>query len=318
VAGAPRRRDAAARREAPFAAATAWLEHRSVRLEPLPPWVDTWVADRSRTGLVTSWADGTDLLQTALALLEERGSFTGDGAPRSFMARTELAATIAGDAHALDEGSRLAALVLRAAAARAGTGPPTSASERRVLWESLGVVNDRVSTTCLVWGLAGQEHRVADRVPGPTHLTWWDLDEGFVLPPRPVVLICENPRTLEALAALGPPDLGVVCTMGRPNLVVTEVLGRLAGSDARLFYHGDFDWPGVAMANAAVERFRAQPWLMGASDYLAGRGSQPLKGAPVEPLWDPELGPAMRHRGVAVHEEAALDRLVGQVFRLIG
>ena len=49
---------------------------------------------------------------------------------------------------------------------------------------------------------------------------------------------------------------------------------------------------------------------MSARDYEAAPGSLPLHGPPVEPSWDPELGAAMRARGVAVHEEAVLEDLL--------
>jgi hypothetical protein len=51
---------------------------------------------------------------------------------------------------------------------------------------------------------------------------------------------------------------------------------------------------------------------MSAADYergLAG-AALPLVGASVDPVWDTELGAAMRHHGVAVHEEAVLPDLL--------
>jgi uncharacterized protein (TIGR02679 family) len=104
----------------------------------------------------------------------------------------------------------------------------------------------------------------------------------------------------------------VVCTAGEPNLVVDEVLGLLAAAGGDLRYHGDFDWPGLALAERAVGRHGLRPWLMGVADYLDGVavGGPPLVGTPVEPSWDPELGAAMRHHGHAVHEETVLPRLL--------
>jgi len=101
--------------------------------------------------------------------------------------------------------------------------------------------------------------------------------------------------------------------MRRPNLVVTEVLTRAREARARMRYHGDFDWPGVAMANDALRRFGAVPWLMGVDDYLAAPGSLTLAGPTVEASWDSELGPAMRSRGLAVHEEAMMERLIDEL-----
>jgi uncharacterized protein (TIGR02679 family) len=124
------------------------------------------------------------------------------------------------------------------------------------------------------------------------------------------VLVCENPRVLEAVAERHGGRVPSVCTSGQPALVVLDVLHALA--DARLRYHGDFDWPGIAIANRLVSEIGLVPWRMGADEYLAGLDGPrvPLVGAPVEPVWDPELGAAMRHHGVAVHEEAVLDDLL--------
>jgi uncharacterized protein (TIGR02679 family) len=123
------------------------------------------------------------------------------------------------------------------------------------------------------------------------------------------VLVCENPSVLEAIAT-AELDVAVICTSGRPNLVTGQVLSHVAESRSPMTYHGDFDWPGLAMAADALGRYGAKPWLMTAQDYEAVPGSLPLKGSPVESAWDPELCAAMRRRGVAVHEEAVLDQVI--------
>ncbi len=95
--------------------------------------------------------------------------------------------------------------------------------------------------------------------------------------------------------------------------MVLDVLRALAAACLR--YHGDFDWPGVAIANQLVAQVGVAPWRMGAADYLAGltTGGVPLSGTPVDAAWDPELGAAMRHGGVAVHEEAVLPVLLDAI-----
>ncbi|OLT37696.1 hypothetical protein BJF82_14105 [Kytococcus sp. CUA-901] len=143
------------------------------------------------------------------------------------------------------------------------------------------------------------------------HLTEWELRRTGTLVPEPgiLVLVCENPRVLEAVAQDGIPGWAVVCTSGEPNLVVDRLLVDLAAAGVELRYHGDLDWPGVAIANRAMMRYRARPWLMSAQDYLAGvsrSASGPaLSGGEVEPGWDPDLGAAMRSHGRGVHEEAS-------------
>lgn len=99
-----------------------------------------------------------------------------------------------------------------------------------------------------------------------------------------------------------------VCAAGEPNLIVGQVLGNLSGAGADLYYHGDFDWPGIAIANRVITRFSARPWQMTCGDYLHEvRSDGPaLAGIQVEPAWDHELGAAMRSHGHALHEETVL------------
>lgn len=129
------------------------------------------------------------------------------------------------------------------------------------------------------------------------------------------VLVCENPRVVEAMAEKAIPGWSAVCTAGEPNLVVDRVLAALAAGGADLRYHGDFDWPGIAIANRAMARFGAIPWCMTTEDYVAAvRADAPVLGTPTAtPAWDPELGAAMRHHDRAVHEESVLAQLIPQM-----
>lgn len=335
---AARRHADAVRRDEPFVAARTWLasarEHRD---DGAAPWVEAWLDSLRQDGILTRAQDGARVIVSALEVLEERrvlwGDESRDVAPDGLriVARTELAARVTGSSHGLDDGTKTSLVVLRGAAARLGAGLPRRAADRRSLWESLGVVVDRVSTTCLTWNLlserrsAAVDHNGAEAASGtlqevaPRHVTWWDLDAGLEWAPGQSVLVCENPRTLEAVAhAVTEPGLGVVCTMGRANLVVREVLARLGHAGAVLRYHGDFDWAGLSLANECLVKFGAVPWLMTVDDYKSGYGSVALLGSSVEAAWDPELAPAMRARGLAVHEEAVLDLLLERLASLGG
>jgi uncharacterized protein (TIGR02679 family) len=88
-----------------------------------------------------------------------------------------------------------------------------------------------------------------------------------------------------------------------------------------LRYHGDFDWPGVAIAGSVMHRHGARPWRMGAADYLAGVADYlagvradaehvPLSGSPQPTPWDPGLGEAMAATGRVVYEETVADALI--------
>jgi uncharacterized protein (TIGR02679 family) len=307
----PARRQARGeRRKAPFVEARSWLEQHP---EQIRGWTEVWLATVRRDGLLARDPDPCGLIVQALSVLET----CLQDPSRPSLARTELAAAAARDAHALDDGRRLSQLVLRALALRVERPAPASASERREVWESVGVTTDSVSSTCLTRGLGvldgwagAQRYQLAAHSGDPIHVTWWDLRQGLQMAPGQEVLVCENPRVLEAIAERGLDDITIVCTSGRSTLVVLEVLRRLSGSGAHILYHGDFDWPGVAMANQLVAMFAVQPWHMSADDYLKSPACLPLAGSEVLPAWDADLGAAMRHRGLALHEEAVLGTLL--------
>jgi len=301
-------------REAPFAAARCWLDQHPGQVQE---WTEVWLATLRRDGLLMRDPDPAGLMVQALSVLE---TCLADPL-RPSLARTELAAASARDAHALDDDCRLSQLVLRALALRGGRLAPTSASERREIWESIGVATDSVSSTCLTFGLgvldgwAGAlRYQLAADSGDPIHVTWWDLRRGLQMVPGQEVLVCENPRVLEAIAERGLDGITVVCTSGRSTLVVLEVLRRLSRTGAHIRYHGDFDWPGIAMTNQLIAMFDVQPWSMSADDYLDAPARLPLVGSEVAPAWDADLGAAMRHRGLAVHEEAVLGGLLDSLW----
>jgi uncharacterized protein (TIGR02679 family) len=241
--------------------------------------------------------------------------------------RGELASLLCGDAHGLDDGTLLGAVTLRAAAAIVGTTYPTSPSGRRALWREVGVLTDEVSTTALTAGLrtAGGKSWLDDRSDAmwESHLTMRDLRRlEFAAPPSELVFVCENPRVLEAAVDAGSRH-ALVCTMGQPAVVVTSLLKRLATTGAELRYHGDFDWPGIAIANLLIDTHHCVPWRLGAADYLAALTRfapsiaelPPLGSVPAEACWDLELTEEMSRARRAIHEELVLDELLVDVAR---
>lgn len=292
-----------------------------------------------RDGVLTRAEAPAGLVRAALDIVWQRRAYLGTGASGALpepIARTELAAQLFGDAHALDDGRRLGMVVQRAIECVVGrdgsvAGPGGSSRE---LWEQVGVLADRVSSTAMTLGVRvrlgsrpGERLAAYERTGAVAHLTWRDLDDGLAVEPGQTILVCENPRVVEAAADAGGADsrserggrahcggwaseVGLVCAGGRPALVVVALLDRLREAGARLLYHGDFDWPGLAIANLLVRRCGVRPWRMTAEDYFAVPAQLPLTGRRVEALWDPELAPAMARRGLAVHEEALLPGLI--------
>ncbi|MGH9118231.1 MAG: TIGR02679 family protein [Acidimicrobiales bacterium] len=245
------------------------------------------------------------------------------GPPRG---RGELASLVTGDAHGLDDGSLLGAVVLRAAAALHRLPYPSTPAGRRALWRAVGVLTDEVSTTALTAGLRSAAGCwLDDRTDAgwESHLTARDLRRIDLRPPRSrVVFVCENPRVLEAAIDAGSRS-ALVCTQGQPASVVTALLTQLAAAGAELRYHGDFDWPGITIANLLIGGHACRPWRFEAADYtnalahLAPAVAElPTLGLPsTESCWDADLTVEMASAGRAVHEELVLEDLLADLDR---
>ena len=291
------------------------------------PWASGWLDEIRRGGALSRLAPGraVPLVAQAASILAGLAGFGLGGQGQAGISRGELAERVTGTAHGLDDDTVLARLVLRGLARSRGEELPRDARGRRELWEAAGVATDRVSSTALTYGLmplgddwAARMLRERSLAGAETHLTMRDLRRmRWRLPAGTEIFICENPRIVEAAADAGG-RRPMVCTSGNPSTTVLALLDALAAAEARLAYRGDFDWPGVAMANRILARYRARPWRMAACDYeqhvRAARDRatplQPLSGQPVAAEWDPELAPAMQALGVAVQEESALELLL--------
>jgi uncharacterized protein (TIGR02679 family) len=287
-------------------------------------WCEGWFDDLRRAGILrrVQPARAERVLRAAVRCVALLPSRAGDPP----CGRGELASLVSGDAHGLDEGSLLGAVVLRAVAAMAGAPYPPTTAGRRALWRTVGVLTDEVSTTVLTAGLrsgrggGGWLDRRTD-AGWESHLTARDLRRLHVrAPPGGAVFVCENPRVLEAATDAGA-RRAIVCTQGQPAFVVTTLLDRLQAAGAELRYHGDFDWPGITIANLVMCRHRCRPWRFGAADYIDALARlapvvaelPSLGGPPVTACWDPELAPAMAAAGRAVHEELVLGDLLADL-----
>ncbi|MER6677919.1 TIGR02679 family protein [Streptomyces sp. NPDC000983] len=294
-------------------------------------WARHWLEEIRRGGtLARQHADGTALTTVCQAIATLAVLFPGataDPTPATW-GRGELATRTTGSAHGLDDGTLLARLVQRGIAFARGVDPPGDAPGRRALWRQASVTPDEVSSTVLTLGLrptgtTWQEEALRRRAEHrlETHLTLRELRSlHLAFAPGTRVRICENPRVLEA-AADASRTTPLICTSGSAATVVLTLLDTLAEAGCAFAYHGDFDWPGIALANRIIGRYEAEPWRMTTEDYeylatraeLRGTPPLPLAGTPVEAAWDPELAPTMGTVGVALHEEAALDLLLSDL-----
>lgn len=283
-------------------------------------WYQSWLAELAADGTLTKLVNTseTDQVRQAVRILEwvERRNEL-KAAPTQL---AELAATITGDTKALNHGTTLATLVLRALASRLGADRPRTTEERRDLWDRNGIIVDDLASRVLVLNLAadgdglGEWLTSAKEHGAPFYVTLHQLVTMPITVPRPCwVHVCENPAVLRRAAAeLGPGARALVCTEGQPSTAFHRLAAAVTKAGGELSYHGDFDWPGVAIATGIITRHGARPWRLGASDYedAVSEGAVRLAGTPQPTPWDPSLADLMRVHERAVYEEAVADRLI--------
>ncbi|MEW1648684.1 TIGR02679 family protein [Streptomyces sp. NPDC091219] len=303
----------------------AWLDgHATVRAQPA---LAEWAASCRAAGLVGGSPERTRALLTdALTVLAKLPA--GAQPLPVFAARA-----LSGHSHALDDGTPLSTLVLRALATLYGSAPPQSAADRRALWTRAGVADDDLSATVLVGGLrpAGdgplaQVVRVCAEFGQAASVTLAQLrspgDLTCITDAASVVHIVENPSILAlAVRRFGPACPPLVCASGWPNSAAVQLLRLLADQGAELRYHGDFDGEGIRIAAYLMDKTAARPWRMAASDYraAAARTSHgPPPGRLTDAPWDPDLTRAMADHGTAVVEELVADDLLADLLEQLG
>ena len=64
---------------------------------------------------------------------------------------------------------------------------------------------------------------------------------------------CENPAVLRrACAELGPACPPLICAEGQPSTAFHKLARIAVAVGGELAYHGDFDWPGVAITARVI------------------------------------------------------------------
>lgn len=256
-----------------------------------------------------------ELCRAAAAVL---GRLPALGIPRA-----QLAAEVLGDAHGLDDGQPAAALVLavlrqhRARERIQSADTDNAAAERRrEIWAGAGVLVNELARPALCLNLSGAG---LEGQPAYLSLRWllraapsWNVRDQDVY-------VCENPNLLAIAAdSLGCRSRPLICTEGMPAAAQRTLLAQVAQAGARLHYHGDFDWPGVAIGNYMMRVFGARPWRFGAADYLAALADAPRPGAPltaqcVGASWDAALTSVMRTHSIGLPEEAVAASLLADL-----
>lgn len=331
------------RREAAAASAHAWES----ALEPL----DRLAADRPELGPWLQRLHATGLLKRRAATaasgfeLAEQAACVLSALPHAGIVRAVLAAQTIGDAHALDDGRPLTALVLSAIRSLTDlTATDTATAEgRRDAWAAAGVAADDLSSRVLVLNVPPPrddgflsrllEHGAA--AGQPLVLTLRAL-EGLPAASAPdlticpdlsgtTISVCENPAVVSAAAtALGATCPALVCVEGTPSVAANRLLRWLLTRGASLRYHGDFDWGGIRIAAGVFDLAErsgtpAAPWRYDSAAYLdatrRGLGAPLPSSKPHDTPWDPDLRRHLETHALRVEEEHVIDALLADLAR---
>ncbi|MBS2028781.1 MAG: TIGR02679 family protein [Deltaproteobacteria bacterium] len=301
---------------------TIWATARQ-RIEMRPALL-AWLEDLRAHGRA---ARAATLSRTSEDVILDRALAVVARLPASGMLLPIFALDVLGDAHALDAGEPLSALVLRAAAALTSSPLPSNAVQRRRLWADVGVACDSLSADVLSLGLKppgdgllSRHLREASAEGVPRRTTLGELSGTRVtIAPGATVFICENPSVVAAAAeCLGARVQPLVCVEGVPSTAGLKLLSDLSAGGAELRFHVDFDWGGLRIGNVLLEHLpAAKPWRLSAADYERSvtlrRGALELAGAPVEARWDKDLRPTLIHHGGAVLEEQVISDLLADL-----
>lgn len=272
--------------------------------------------------------------------LLERADIVLRRLPAEGIPLSQLAAETLGNAHALDSGEPAATIIL--AAWRRLERQQTSGADSqddddaqddcrlphervREVWARCGVLVNELARPVLFLNLCVAARDTIVAIPGePAYLS---LRRLLRTPPvwavsGVTVFVCENPN-LVAIAAdrLGAACAPLVCTDGMPAAAQRTLLTQLQHAGARLLYHGDFDWPGLQIANHVLRTWQADPWRFSAGDYEAAVTNGPhmrheLSGTCAAASWDLAVMPAMQRHGIAIAEEAVAASLLQDLNRI--
>jgi uncharacterized protein (TIGR02679 family) len=196
-----------------------------------------------------------------------------------------------------------------------------NAERARDTWARAGVLVNQLARPALFLNLPVKSAGDGGRTGEPSYLSLRSLLRS---PPAwdvagRRIFVCENPN-LVAIAAdrWGRDCASLVCTDGMPAAAQRTLLSQLALAEARLCYHGDFDWPGLRIANHVMREQGAGPWRFNAVDYVAAVRAtsgfpQRLEGTAVKASWDDGLAAAMDEHGITVAEEAVAAQLLSDL-----
>jgi uncharacterized protein (TIGR02679 family) len=191
---------------------------------------------------------------------------------------TEFALRHNKDAHAFDINGELGPLFLRALSRRYDTPYPATSEESSALYYMAGLLTEGVLNRVAVRGLKAWRGETPDIVNdlynqwGESHILTLEQVSRFsrVQANGGKVYVIENLPVFSAVTEkLHGSPCSVICIENGLNAAALCLLDLLAASEAVIYYSGDMDYPGLALADKIYLRHPKQfrPWRYGKGDY---------------------------------------------------
>jgi uncharacterized protein (TIGR02679 family) len=232
--------------------------------------------------------------------------------PATGVPRAQIAAELLGDAHGLDSARPVATLTLAVLRSRSSA----DTGDDRDTWAAVGILVNELARPVLFMNVACSGLPFSSGEPQYASLRLLARRPPDWVVAGRAILVCENPNLVAILAdRLGTACPPVVCVDGHLGAAQRTILKQLKSLGADLRYHGDYDWPGISIANNVIAKYGAVPWHFSAADYVAAAESAPplaapLSGRSVVASWDDDLTGAMTRTGIKIEEEAIAQRII--------
>ena len=192
-----------------------------------------------------------------------------------------FAAAVSGNPHYFDRGAVAGQLLTHAVCFREKIDVPQSAYEWRACMQSVGIVADNIASMIHVFGVRLE----TVKGPHPAYEAFYHRKEPYVLTAENLksitnaravhnkVYVVENEMVFMHLVENAKDqEAAILCTSGQLRVAALQLLDRLTGSGAVIYYSGDLDPAGMDIADRLWQRYgnAVRLWRMGPGDY---RGS---------------------------------------------
>ena len=191
-----------------------------------------------------------------------------------------FAAAVSGNPHYFDRGTVAGQLLTHAVCFRKNSDVPQSAYAWRECMQSSGIVADNIASMVHVYGVRLE----TVKGPHPAYEAFYHRKEPYVLTVENLksitnaravhnkVYVVENEMVFMHLVENAKDqDVAILCTSGQLRVAALQLLDRLTGSGAVIYYSGDLDPDGMDIADRLWQRYGSavRLWRMGTEDYRA-------------------------------------------------